>query len=214
MQWVPLMKRIIQLEAGTKLKQMLTIYLSWQRVVSAPDAWWGLCSMWKPAACGFMATLMRYVSVYQRACLLFVYPCPALATPRSAPRSCPTHISAAHLVICSSAVWTCDTRHATGDTRDTQLSHLVSRVSHRTSNTLNIQLFSHLFQIYNCFLCSHTHMDTHRLKLAFGTWLVLCSVKYYRLECRVESFNWRKERKFLDGFQVLELGTPLVCCVF
>lgn len=144
------------------------------------------------------------------ACFLFVYPCPTLATPRPAPRSCATHISAAHLVICSSAVWTRDTRQATRDTRDTQLSHLVSRVSHRTSNTLNIQLFSHLFRIYNCFLCSHTH----RLKLAFGTWLVLCSVKYYRLECRVESFNWRKERKFLDGFQVLELGTPLVCCVF
>lgn len=118
------------------------------------------------------------------------------------------HISPAHLVICSSAVWTRDTRLATHATRN-------SRVSHRTSHTLNIQLFSHLFQIYNCFLWSHTHIGTHRLTWAFGTWLVvLGSVKYYRLECRLESFNWRKESKFLDGFQVLELGTPLVCCVY
>lgn len=128
----------------------------------------------------------------------------------------PSILRHAHLCCPSGHLFICclDTRQATRDTRDTQLSRLVSRVSHRTSHTLNIQLFSHLFQIYNCFLCSHTHMDTHRLKLAFGTWLVLCSVKYYRLECRVESFNWRKERKCLDGFQVLELGTPLVCCVY
>lgn len=148
------------------------------------------------------------------ACLLFVYPCPSHATPHAphptTPRSLDPvpHISPAHLVICSSAVWTRDTRLATHATRN-------SRVSHRTSHTLNIQLFSHLFQIYNCFLWSHTHIGTHRLKLAFGTWLVvLGSVKYYRLECRLESFNWRKESKFLDGFQVLELGTPLVCCVY
>lgn len=202
------MKRIIQLEAGTKLKQMLTIYLSWQRVVSAPDAWWG-SSMWKPAACGFMATLMRYVSVYHApvCCLSTHAPVTPRPTSHHPPpaRSCATHLScpSGHLFICC-----LDTRHATRDTRD-------SRVSHRTSHTLNIQLFSHLFQIYNCFLWSHTHIGTHRLKLAFGTWLVvLCSVKYYRLECRLESFNWRKESKFLDGFQVLELGTPLVCCVY
>lgn len=164
MQWVPLMKRIIQLEAGTKLKQMLTIYLSWQRVVSAPDAWWG-CSMWKPAACGFMATLMRYVSVYHApVCCLSTH---APVSPRPAPPRpsilCRTSLlpiwSSVHLL---SGHATRDRRHATHATRN----------SHRTSHTLNIQLFSHLFQIYNCFLCSHTH--TLRLKLAFGTWLVLC----------------------------------------
>lgn len=188
---------------------MLTIYLSWQRVVIAPDAWWG-CSMWKPAACGFMATLMRYVSVYHTpVCCLSTHapvtPRPNAHRPPHPPLDPVPHISPAHLVICSSAVWTRDTRHTTHATRN-------SRVSHRTSHTLNIQLFSHLFQIYNCFLWSHTH--THRLKLAFGIWLVLCSVNYYRLECRLESFNWRKESKFLDGFQLLELGTPLVCCVY
>lgn len=69
------------------------------------------------------------------ACLLFVYPCPTLATPRPAPRSCATHISAAHLVICSSAVWTRDTRHATHAThatRNSRISCLVSLIEPRT----------------------------------------------------------------------------------
>lgn len=150
-----------------------------------------------------MATLMRYVSVYHApVCCLSTH---APVSPRPAqPRPsilCRTSLlpiwSSVHLL---SGHATRGRRHATHATRN----------SHRTSHTLNIQLFSHLFQIYNCFLCSHTH----RLKLAFGTWLVVCSVEYYRLECRVESFNWRKERKFLDGFQVWEMGTPLVCCVY
>lgn len=137
------------------------------------------------------------------ACLLFVYPCPSLATPRPASRSCAEHLCcpSGHLFIC--CLDTRHKRHATHATRN----------SHRTSHTLNIQLFSHLFQIYNCFLCSHTHTQTE-ISIWHLACVVLCSVKYYRLECRMESFNWRKERKFLDGFQVWEMGTPLVCCVY